>query len=66
VAAAAVLGQQGDADVEGPRPRGGAVVDGVVADVAGQGAVVQLDQQVAAVLAEQAVLVEPAPQLAIG
>jgi hypothetical protein len=42
------------------------MVDGVVADVAGQGAVVQLDQQVAAVLAEQAVLVEPAPQLAIG
>ena len=38
VAVAAVGGQQGDADVEGPRPRVGAVVDGVVADVAGQAA----------------------------
>jgi hypothetical protein len=49
VAVAAVLGQQGDGDVEGPRPRVGPVPDGVVADVAGQGAAVQLDQQIAAV-----------------
>src|SRR5206468_4240337 len=66
VAVAAVLGQQGDADVEGPRPRVGPVVDGDVADVAGQGAVLQLDQQVAAVLAEQPVPLEPAPQLPVG
>ena len=62
VAVAAVLGQQGDADVEGPRPRVGAVVDGVVADVAGQGAVLQLDQHVAPVGAEEPVLLEPAPR----
>src|SRR4029453_9750951 len=66
VATAAVLGHQGDADVEGPRARVGPVVDGVVADVPGQGAAVQLDQQVAAVLAQQAVLLEPAPQLPVG
>jgi hypothetical protein len=38
------------------------VVDGEVTDVPGQGAVDQLDQQVAPVLAEQPVLFEAAPQ----
>jgi hypothetical protein len=41
------------------------VEDGVVADVAGQGAVLQLDQQVAPVLAEQTVLFEAAPELPV-
>src|SRR6266508_4401208 len=61
-AAVAVLGQQGDADVVGDRAAAGAVLDRVVADVTDQGPVGELDQQVAALLAEHAVLLEAAPQ----
>src|SRR6266545_6048616 len=61
-AAAAVLRQQGDADVVGDRAAARAVLDRVVADVPDRGPVGQLDQQVAVLLAEHAVLLEAAPQ----